>query len=207
MTSNIVESKKDFSAVHGLRACLLCGGSSRRMGRDKAFLSHPQGGCWLTHSINLCIQIGLPVDVVSANPMHHRLAKTLEGVDCRFDPRPGMGPLAAMVAVLGQVKAMGLMVLPVDMPWLESETLLMLIGAWQEQPSLALVSHDGIRLQPLFAIYPNDPFYRDTLLVQLAADHRSMHDWLEKVPYRTLEFPEGCLRNANWPADLVELGE
>lgn len=199
--------KNDLQLVHGLRACVLCGGSSRRMGRDKALIPHPQGGCWLTHSIGLCHQQGLMVDVVSSNSNHHLLASTLEGVACRSDPFPGKGPLAALSGVFGKATVMGLLVLPVDMPWLESQTVIKLIRAWKEQSSLAMVSHDGIRLQPLFAIYPNDSFYRETILAQLASDQLSMLDWLKKVPYRTLVFPEGSLRNANCPADLLRLEE
>jgi molybdopterin-guanine dinucleotide biosynthesis protein A len=115
--------------------------------------------------------------------------------------------LAALSAVFGQENVLASLVLPVDMPWLESWVLIQLIRAWQEQPSLAVVSHDSTQLQPLFAIYPNDSIYRETLLRQLA-DHRlSMHDWLGRVPYRVLALPKGALRNVNCPADLVTLDE
>ena len=72
---------------------------------------------------------------------------------------------------------------------------------------MAVVSHDGRQLQPLFAIYPSDRIYREPLLCQLA-DHRlSMHDWLGKVPYRVLALPKRVLRNVNCPADLVAYDE
>ncbi len=197
----------DVPSVQGLRACLLCGGKSRRMGRDKSLIPHPQGGSWLSHSIGLCHRLGLPVDVVSSISSHHQLASRFDGVECRPDPFPGEGPLAALSAVFGQENVLASLVLPVDMPWLESWALVQLIRAWQEQPSLAVVSHDSTQLQPLFAIYPNDSIYRETLLRQLA-DHRlSMHDWLRRVPHRVLALPKGALRNVNCPADLVTLDE
>ena len=197
----------DVLSVQGLRACLLCGGMSRRMGRDKSLLPHPQGGCWLSHSIGLCRRLDLPVDVVSSIPSHHQLASRFDGVACRSDPFPGQGPLAALSAVFGQEKFLASLVLPVDMPWLEPWVLIQLIRAWQEQPSLAVVSHDSRQLQPLFAIYPNDSSYREPLLRQLA-DHRlSMHDWLGRVPYRVLALPKGPLRNVNCPSDLATLEE
>ena len=109
--------------------------------------------------------------------------------------------------MFGQENVLASLVLPVDMPWLESWALVQLIRAWQEQPSLAVVSHDSTQLQPLFAIYPNDSMYRETLLRQLA-DHRlSMHDWLARIPYRVLALPKGVLRNVNCAADLVILDE
>ena len=197
----------DLPSVQGLRACLLCGGMSRRMGRDKSLIPHPQGGCWLSHSIGICRRLDLPVDVVSSISSHHQLASKFDGVECRSDPFPGQGALAALSAVLGQEKLRASLVLPVDMPWLEPWVLIQLIRAWQEQPSLAVVSHDSRQLQPLFAIYPNDSIYRDPLLLQLA-DHRlSMHDWLKRVPHRVLALPKGALRNVNCPADLVTLEE
>jgi len=205
MSNNLLAM--DVPSVQGLRACLLCGGKSRRMGRDKSLIPHPQGGSWLSHSIGLCRSLDLPVDVVSSISSHHQLASRFDGVECRPDPFPGQGPLAALSAVFGQENVLASLVLPVDMPWLESWALVQLIRAWQEQPSLAVVSHDSTQLQPLFAIYPNDSIYRETLLRQLA-DHRlSMHDWLRRVPHRVLALPKGALRNVNCPADLVTLDE
>ena len=197
----------DFSLVQDLEACVLSGGLSRRMGRDKALIPHPQGGCWLTRSIELSRKQGLAVHVVSSHSSHDLLASALDGVTCRADPFPGMGPLAALSAVFGKTKALGLLVMPVDMPWLESTTLDQLIGVWRENPSVALVTHDGNRLQPLFAIYPNDSVYRTTMLLQLASDQLRMLDWLHQVPYQTLVLPEALLRNANCPADLTVLDE
>ncbi|MDB4655069.1 NTP transferase domain-containing protein [bacterium] len=110
----------------------------------------------LDHSIGLCRCLDLPVDVVSSISTHHQLASRFDGVECRSDPFPGQGPLAALSAVFGQENVLASLVLPVDMPWLESWALVQLIRAWQEQPSLAVVSHDSTQLQPLFAIYPND---------------------------------------------------
>ncbi|NKB75023.1 MAG: NTP transferase domain-containing protein [Synechococcus sp. s2_metabat2_7] len=197
----------DLPIVQGLRACVLSGGMSRRMGQDKSLLAHPHGGCWLTHSIGLCRYLDLPVDVVSSIPRHRQLVSTLEGVECRSDSSPGQGPLAALSAVFGQAKVLAFLVLPVDMPCLDASILVRLIHAWQEQPSLAVVSHDGSQLQPLFAIYPNHSVYRDALWSQLAAEQLSMHDWLERVPYRVLALPYGALRNLNCPADLGILAE
>jgi molybdopterin-guanine dinucleotide biosynthesis protein A len=92
------------------------------------------------------------------------------------------------------------------MPWLETELLVALIAAWNEQPSLAVVAHDGHTLQPLFGIYPNSPLYRDSIKSQMSADERSWMKWLERVPYRTLGFQAEFLRNANCPADLAPFG-
>ena len=176
------------------------------MGRDKALIPHPKGGYWLTHTVDLCLQLGLEAVVVSSSSSHHALVSKLEGVDCKLDPSPGKGPLAAMLAMFDQDEAQGWLTLPVDMPWLETELLVALIAAWNEQPSLAVVAHDGHTLQPLFGIYPNASLYRDSIKSQISADERSWMKWLERVPYRTLGFQAEFLRNANCPADLAPFG-
>ena len=190
-----------------LQACVLCGGSSRRMGRDKALIAHPRGGCWLTRSVDLCQQQGLSVHVVSPHLSHHKLVSTIEGVIARSEPLRGRGPLAALASVFGVSNAKALLVMPVDMPWLESETLVQLIQMWSEHPSMALVSHDGSRHQPLFAVYPNESVYRATMSSQLISNELSMFSWLCKVPYQTLVFPEARLRNVNYPEDWEQLEE
>ena len=60
-----------------LRCCLLSGGASRRMGRDKALLPHPEGGTWLERSLRLASGCGLPLSLCSGHPQHLGLAATL----------------------------------------------------------------------------------------------------------------------------------
>ncbi|MEB3183382.1 MAG: NTP transferase domain-containing protein, partial [Cyanobacteriota bacterium] len=51
-----------------LRCCLLSGGESRRMGRDKALLPHPEGGTWLERTLRLLAQLESPITVLSRHP-------------------------------------------------------------------------------------------------------------------------------------------
>jgi molybdopterin-guanine dinucleotide biosynthesis protein A len=60
-----------------LHACLLSGGESRRMGRDKALLPHPEDGTWLEHSLKLLLDLAIPVTLLSRHQRHLQLAQAL----------------------------------------------------------------------------------------------------------------------------------
>ena len=71
------------SALPPLRACLLSGGASRRMGQDKALLPHPEGGCWLERSLSLLAGLELPITLLSRHPRHLELARRWHGARIR----------------------------------------------------------------------------------------------------------------------------
>ena len=82
------------SAPPPLRVCLLSGGASRRMGRDKALLPHPEGGCWLERTLRLLAALQLPITLLSRHPEHLLLARRLGEAWGRLEPDSG-GLLAA----------------------------------------------------------------------------------------------------------------
>ena len=167
-----------------LRACVLSGGSSRRMGRDKALLPHPNGGVWLSELVNQLRALSLPVVVVSGHSSHQQLLHGRVGVDLLDEQPAGLGPLHALgqlVAAEPQQEAW--LVVPVDMPLLSAAVLKRLIQVWELDPHQAAVAADGQRLQPLLGIYPSSDVFTASLRQQLSeGDRRWMH-WLERIPY------------------------
>ena len=137
-----------------LRAVVLSGGASRRMGRDKALLPHAAGGTWLEHITDLLNSLDLPVLVLTIHPSHEELLQTHQGVSVQRDATPGAGPLNAIAPVFPADQQQALLIAPVDMPELQADGLRQLISSWQQQPTAAAVAHDGERLQPLLGIYP-----------------------------------------------------
>ena len=191
-----------------LRACVLSGGASRRMGRDKALLPHPNGGVWLSELVTQLRALSLPVVVVSGHNSHQQLLQGQAGVELLDEQPAGLGPLHALgqlVAAEPQQEAW--LVVPVDMPLLSAALLKRLIQAWELDPNQAAVAADGQRLQPLLGIYPTSAVFTASLRQQLSErDRRWMH-WLERIPYRPVQLATDQLRNFNAVSDLAALSD
>ncbi len=192
--------------MSGLRACLLSGGASRRMGTDKALLPHPAGGTWLEFSLGRLAALPLPITLLSHHRAHHALARPLR--DGRGQPitvleesPPREGPLLALERLMAHHPGEGLLLCPVDMPWLEVAALQTLLGAAAAPaaPAAIHLAHDGRRLQPLLGVYPAHPGLRQRLGAFTAAGGRRLQDWLAGEAVVPVALPPAGLRNANTP--------
>ncbi len=194
-----------------LRACLLSGGASRRMGRDKALLPHPCGGTWLEGTLSLLAGLGAPVTLLSGHPRHLVLAERLAGrlpvplSPVREDP-PHRGPLAALGRLMELHRDERLLLCPVDMPWLTPAELGDLVRAAARRPGRVHLAHDGMRLQPLLGIYPSDAPHRRSLAAALAGGELRLQGWLARIDTTAVVLPAERLRNANRPEDLPPWG-
>ena len=200
-----------WSTAAGLRCCLLSGGASRRMGRDKALLSHPAGGCWLDHSLRQLAALGAPLTLLSGHDSHLSRANQLAAslavpLELLHEPSPPQGPLIALGRLMHHHPNQLLLLCPVDMPALDLATLRQLLlvanAADSSQPRLIHVAHDGCQAQPLLGLYPADGRHRSSLEASLAAGERSLQRWLAVVGSQAVVLPAGPLLNANRPGDL-----
>ncbi|KEF42030.1 MAG: molybdopterin-guanine dinucleotide biosynthesis protein A [Cyanobium sp. CACIAM 14] len=196
--------------MSGLRACLLSGGASRRMGRDKGLLPHPGGGTWLEFSLGRLAALPLPITLLSHHPAHlalaarHRdgLGGAIEGIE---EPPPREGPLLALRRLMEHHPDQRLLLCPVDMPWLETAALEALLAASEAAPDAIHLAHDGTRLQPLLGIYPAHARHRRGLTAFTGAGGRRLQDWLAQVEVVALPLPAAGLRNANRPDEVTGL--
>jgi molybdenum cofactor guanylyltransferase len=132
-----------------MAACaVLAGGTSRRMGRDKATL--PVGGVELA-SLALAAAARVADPVVLVAPEGHPARR----LAARVVTDPGEGPLAALAAALAALDAEHVLVLAGDHPGLRVELLAHLVelAAGAE----AVACRRGPRLEPLVAVYRRDP--------------------------------------------------
>ena len=187
-----------------LRCCLLSGGASRRMGRDKGLLPHPDGGTWLEHTLRLLAELDAPITLLSRWPEHLALARSLEicQLETIEEPPPWEGPLLALHRLMEQHPDEQLLLCPVDMPHLDANALETLVIASESTPGVIHVAHDGSRSQPLLGIYPSQESVRMDLAKAVEAGERRLQRWLGTQPYRDLVLSPGTIRNINSPEEL-----
>jgi molybdopterin-guanine dinucleotide biosynthesis protein A len=202
--------------MNGLRACLLSGGASRRMGTDKALLPHPAGGTWLEFSLGRLAALPLPITLLSHHRSHQALARPLrdglgQPITVLEEPPPREGPLLALDRLMEHHPDQGLLLCPVDMPWLETAALEALVAATSSSaailmaPSAIRLAHDGRRLQPLLGVYPALASRRQGLRAFTAGGGRRLQDWLAGEEVVPVALPAAGLRNANRPDDATGL--
>lgn len=188
-----------------LRACLLSGGESRRMGRDKALLPHPEGGTWLERTLGLLGQLHVPITLLSRHPQHLALARAqaLPLLQISAEPPPWEGPLLALQRLMALQPDQRLLLCPVDLPYLSASVLEQLHALANAEPAAIHLAHDGQRLQPLLGIYPSDAARRAGLGAAVAGGERRLQSWLVGQLCRRHRLDPLALRNINHPEGLT----
>lgn len=137
-----------------MKAILLCGGRSSRMGRPKHWLPLGQRPL-LLHTLETVGAVCHDRVVVINDPDEHARIEELTGVPTTPDLYPGQGPLAGLHAGLQGVGDDDTACLVgCDLPFLRSEVLRDLDTLLQENPQYqAAVPKQGDRLFPVCAVY------------------------------------------------------
>jgi molybdenum cofactor guanylyltransferase len=186
-----------------ISAALLAGGQSRRMGRDKASIFFRGKPLWqiqldLLHKLQ-------PAEIfVSA-----RTDPTWRPSDVTFvpDEPPSRGPLSGLTATLARIRSSHLLVLAIDMAFMNEGHLRYLCD--KIEPSRGVLPMIGNRAEPLAAIYPVEA--RVDFVNALSGVDFSMQTLTNQLVkmgalrvIRVSEEEQPFYRNLNEPADLAD---
>ena len=139
-------------ASESIPVVILAGGKSSRMGSDKTQLPHPKSGLpLLCHQLEMVAGIAGQTRIVSART--GQVLPPLPAGVIRIDDDGSAGPLGGIMAALSTVTGDHLMVVAVDLPYMDEEMLLQLVANCSS-------SHSGVYAQsptgpePLVSIVP-----------------------------------------------------
>jgi len=181
---------------------LLAGGKSSRMGTDKASLLWRDKPLW-QHQLRLGTEMGAS-EVLISGKMDGPYGATAKVIP---DESPEAGPLAGIAALLGVMKSDWLVLVAVDMPFVEADDLKILLECRTE--TCGVVPRLNGRVEPLAAIYPRSlaPLTRQ----QVASADRSLQAFVRAAQsaglITLLEWPiekARALRSLNSPKEWAD---
>lgn len=183
-----------------MKALILAGGRSKRMGQPKATLERPDGTRQLDHLVQLVRPFAGEVFLSTNSP---ELAPP--GVTPLPDLHPGAGPLAALEAFHETFPGEPALLLGCDLFLLNETTLRELVDQHDpDAPATCFANRIDGRPEPLCTIYGTNALSKAAAAV--AGDDRCARHFLESLDPRTLDLPEStALDNANTPGELAEI--
>lgn len=115
------------------------------------------------------------------------------------------GPLAGLLSAHQQLQTALLTVVPCDAPYLPSNLVQRLVAAFTLGEDLAVIPHDGQRLQPLFGLYSEKAL--QSLAPYLNSGGRKVMTWVESLAPRIVDFStqSDSFYNVNSAAELAEI--
>jgi molybdenum cofactor guanylyltransferase len=186
-----------------ITAAIIAGGKGRRMGNQDKGLVEMNGRPMISYIIErLQNQVGQMI--INANRHLDTYAKF--GYPLIRDHQEGyLGPLAGIESALLATKTRYLLCVPCDAPLIPETLGVHLYTAMQTKQAGLAVAHDGIRIQPMYALYRHDLL--PDLQVFLAQQKRKVMDWINSQHYACADFsdvPSG-FANANTAEERLHL--
>lgn len=180
----------------GFSGAVLAGGSSRRMGRDKAFVEL-QGRPLVSFPIAALQQAGA-AEVLAVGGDRARLVAL--GTTWVADRYPGAGPTGGILTALGAAARDVVVVLGCDMPFVTAAAVGHVLAALEPGDDAAVPAVGG-RLEPLLGAYRRR--CAPALAAALERGERAVHRALAGVAVRRVVLPDpGWARSINTPAEL-----
>lgn len=174
---------------------ILCGGASRRMGRDKAFVEI-DGVAMVVRAASVLRAAGCqPVFAVGGD--RHALATV--GIEFVADLHPGEGPVGGVITALEACDAPAIVVVACDLPYLTVHTVRSLVSAAGAAQATVAVTD---RVQPMCALWSRGSL--DILRRSFAEGERRLLAVLDQLETQQVPANPQDLANVNAPGDLPE---
>ncbi len=188
------------SIALGCTGVLLCGGKSRRMGFDKAFLQMDGEYLLLRHARKLEALFGR-VLAVCERPAKLAAVPLLAALPQAADHYPETGPLGGVCTAFEETESPWLFVMACDMPSFDENILFSMLELIQNVD--VVLCRNGERLEPLFAFY-----HRRCLPVfqkQLAKGELQLQSGFSQLRVAALPTQAGtaAFANLNTPGELA----
>ncbi len=140
------DNVSDLSTLLPMSGIILCGGRSKRMGRQKAFLPYA-GKTLIEHMHDLMAELFAEVILVSNNPDEYEHISS----NLVRDIVPNRGPLVGILSGLLVSNYNRAFVVPCDMPFVD-KNLVRKMTAHKTESDMLIYSHNG-RNEPLLGVY------------------------------------------------------
>ena len=162
---------------------ILAGGRAERMGgHDKGLLT--LGGRTLVEHVLDALRPQVGRVVITANRNRERYAAF--GCDVVADMHGGfLGPLAGMASGIQATTSQYVVTVPCDSPFIPDDLVARLHSALVDADAELSVVHDGVRLQPVFALLTRA--LSPSLLACLETGERRVQRWM--VRHKMVEVP------------------
>lgn len=189
------------AAIPPLKALILAGGKSSRMGTDKAQLVYQQDQTEAERLVEMCQKLGLDTYF----SLHESGVAPVEGIPVIRDRFLALGPMGAIASAFLQQPATAWLVIACDLPLLRLENVQALLAKRAPNKYATAVKGGSQPFpEPLIAIYEPRAYQR--LLQFLSIGYACPRKLLINSDIATLEFEdETALTNANTPADREEV--
>jgi molybdenum cofactor guanylyltransferase len=171
---------------------VLCGGASRRMGRDKALVE--------IDGLPMAERVARVLQTAGARPVYFvggdRAALEPLGRAVLADAFPGQGPAGGVITAL-RAGATGVIVAACDLVDVDVVTVCRVMGAGGTRVRVAYSD----RLEPALAWWPHEVL--TTVEHSFASGVRALHEVLDAVGFDPVPVEVTRLRNVNTPGEVT----
>ena len=187
-----------------VKALVLAGGKSQRMGHDKSQISYKEGLSQEVYLTRICQGFGMEAYISKA---HDHDTEEIAGIPVIKDRLLDMGPFGAIISAMMSDPDSAWMVLACDLPYLDRGSLSRLIE--ERDPSKFATTYKSKHkafAEPLITIY--EPRSYSAFLEMLTQGYSCPRKVIINTDVKVIELPDDLIiENVNTPEELAAVKE